>query len=245
MKHLNGSASTVETPPDEIAAALAVARQQAHEQRLAVEQLLAEARAVEERLARETRQAQMLAERAHAREHAAAAIAAAQAEREAMAAVEACASTVAELGQRRAAMETATAGMHVALDSARQSVRELEQQLYAAREAVTRGEQRLVDADAQRRALDAGEAAAHARAAAAADVLAQQRASRQRHESESQEAEERARAFGDGLDTECEPSLEPVEELRLLEARVALRAEAAKRAAERRAADAARNHAVH
>ena len=52
----------------------------------------------------------------------------------------------------------------------------------------------------------------------------------------------RARAISGSEDAASAPSLELVEELKLLEARGALRAEAARLAAERRASDAARNH---
>jgi hypothetical protein len=101
------------------------------------------------------------------------------------------------------------------------------------------------EVEGRRSEIAAAQSAADADAAAAASQLAEHRAARQRAETASAEAAERARALGADEDTGNAPSLDAVEELRMLESRVALRAEAAKRAAERRASDLARTHAVH
>ncbi len=237
-------ASAESVAPSELAAILTAAQQRALEQRLAVEELLAEARSLEERLATETLQARIAVERNTAREHAAEAVASAQFEHEAILRVEACASRVAELADRQAVLENAAGAARAARDTAAAAVAECERRLDEARSQLTSAVRAHEEADAGCSETTAARAAADAEAAAAAAELAEHRATRQRAEAASAEAEERARALGAGDDVVSSPSLEAVEELRLFETRVALRAEAAKRAAERRASDLARSHVI-
>ena len=239
------SASAESVPPAELAAILAAAQARAVEQRRAVEELLAEARSLEERLAGETLAARIAVERAAAREHAATAVTAAQFEHEAILRVEACASRIAELTDRQMALDNSSAAARTARDNAAAAVAECERRLEAARAELAQASRAAGETDAHHAEIGAARAAADTEAAAAAADLAEYRATRQRAESASAEAEERARALGAGDDLVNSPSLEGVEELRLFETRVALRAEAAKRAAERRASDLARNHVIH
>lgn len=247
MEQRNGqpSAQALSELATDVTSTLTEAQERAREQRLAVEELLAEARALEEKLAVEVHQARAGAERALAREHAAAAVSAAQREHEAITQVEACAANVALLTDRRAELEHAAAQAHVAVDAASVDLRECEQRLSDARHALLIATQQVETATVARDDAIATEAAAQSEAAVAAELLAERRSARQQAESASAQAEERARAMGAFDGDDRPPSLEPTEELRLLEARVALRAEASKRAAERRAADAARNHVSH
>jgi hypothetical protein len=239
------SSSAGGVPPAELATALSAARERALEQRLAVEKLLAEARSLEERLANEALHARAVAERAVAREHAAAAVAAAQLEREAIAKVEASAANAAELAARRNTLEGELLAARAECELAGAAVADCEQRLSAARARLEQDIAAQNAVEARVAEVVAAQAAAEADAVTVARSLAEHRAARQRAESASNEAEERARALGVPDDAEHPPSLEPVEELRLLEARIALRAEAAKRAAERRASDLARNHVAH
>lgn len=240
-----GGFSTEGMPLSQLTATLAAAQQRALEQRMAVEELLAEARSLEERLANETLRARAAAERALAHEHAAMAVAAAQLEREALLRVEATAAHAAEIANRRGGLEAAAAAARAARERAAAEVAECERRLDVARDELAVAISAQGESEARCSHLGADFSAAEADAAAATQQLAEHRAARQRAENASTEAEERARAFGAREDGTDVPSLEPVEELRLLESRIALRAEAAKRAAERRAADLARSHVVH
>lgn len=238
------SPSAESVAPAELAAILAAAQQRALEQRLAVEQLLNEARSLEERLTAESLAAQAAVERVAAREHAAAAIAAAQLEREAILRVDACATHAAELAEQRTAQEGAVSAARTAHEKALTEVGECERLLEEARMQLAQAVSAQDEADSNLSAVAAAQTAAETEAAKLAAELAEHRAARQSAENASAEAEARARALGAGDDEANAPSLEAVEELRLFEARVALRAEAAKRAAERRASDLARTHAA-
>jgi hypothetical protein len=246
MEQRNGRlvAESANEPAAEVATALAEAQQRAHEQRLLVEQLLAEARSIEERLAAEAQQAEMNAARVLVREQAAAALAEAQQEREAIVQLEACAANLADLAQRRSALDGSADDARAAYALAEANVRDLEEKLPAARDMLVHAAERSADIEQKRSELAAAELAAQAENSAATERLEKHRAARERLEAALNAAAERARGLTATEDGDRAPSLEPVEELRLLEARVALRAEAAKRAAERRAADAARNHVI-
>jgi hypothetical protein len=231
-----------EVPAAQLASTFSEAQQRALEQRVLAEQLLAEARAVEERLAIEARQAHAAAQHAIAREEAAKAVTAAQQELEAITQVEAAAANLAQFAQQRSALDGAFDDARRRHEAATATLIECEERLRAAREVFAQTEHAFTSIDTQRTQLIAAHDAAQTDHAEATLRLTDYRAARNAAEAASAQAEERARAMYPHLDDERTPSLEPIEELRLLEARVALRAEAAKRAAERRAADSARNH---
>lgn len=123
-----------------------------------------------------------------------------------------------------------------AVERADADEREAEERVRTCAEAVERAA--IESADAERRAQSCRDAEAAARAdlEAAAQLVAERRDVRTRIDAELQQAREQAGALGDEP-----PSLAVVEELNELEAHSDLRSEAAKRIAERRAADAARS----
>jgi hypothetical protein len=228
--------------PAEIATLLGAAEERAREQRVAVEQLLAEAKSLEEKLAVEALQARAAAQRQLAQEQAAAAVAAAQLERQAITQVETCALHLAELTRQRNAVEIAADGARAARQAAEEIVAECEERLENARAAIARAVEAGNEADARRAELDVAHALAETQAQTAARQLAEHRAARQRAENAS--SAHRALALRTNDETTHIASLAHVEELRLLEASIGLRTEAATRAAERRASDAARNYVV-
>jgi hypothetical protein len=228
--------------PAEIASMLGAAQERAREQRLAVESLLAEARSLEDRLESEALQARAAAQRALAQEHAAAAVKAAQLETQAGAHLAACETRLAELTRRRSANEIATDAARSSRELAEKVVAECEERLAEARATIARSLEASAEAEAMRVELENAQAAAEHDAALAAQQLSELRAARLRAENLS--SANRVLALRTSDDGEFIPSLEHVEELRRLEASIGLRAEAAARAAERRASDAARSHAV-
>jgi chromosome segregation ATPase len=226
--------------PAEIASMLGAAQERAREQRVAVESLLAEAKSLEERLELEALQARAAAARALAQEHASAAVKAAQLERQAIARVEACEMRLADLTRQRTAAEIAYDGARSARESAEKVVAECEARLADARTTIVRATETGNQAESKRAELEIAQAEAEAEARMAAQELAEHRTARQRADSVSNA--HRALALRTSDEGDYLPSLDNVEELRRLEASIGLRAEAAMRAAERRAADAARNH---
>jgi len=227
--------------PSEIASMLGAAQERAREQRLAVESLLAEARSLEDRLESEALQARAAAQRALAQEHAAAAVKAAQLESQAGAHAAACETRLAELTRRRTANEIAAEAARSAREMAEKVVAECEQRLAEANATIARSIEATNEADATRAELDIAQAAADSDAAAAMRQLNELRAARLRAENVS--SAHRVLALRTPDEGDFVPSLEHVEELRRLESSIGLRAEAAMRAAERRASDAARNNA--
>jgi hypothetical protein len=224
--------------PAEIASLLGAAQDRVRKQRVAIESLLGEARELEGRLAAEALQARGVAERQLAKERAAAAAAALQLEREAIIAVEACAKNSAALTAQRDAVEIASEKARTERDAAQKIVADYEARAKEARAAIAQAIQAGTDAEGQRAELIVAQARLDADTELATQHLAVQRAARQYAENLS--SEQHARALGLPNDTDLVPTLEHVEELRLMEARIGLRADTAKRAAERRASDTAR-----
>ncbi len=233
------------SPAADVASLLIAAQERALEQRLAAEALLAEARLLEERLANEVRMARAGAERELAQVHAAEAIAAAQLEREAILEVEACEANLLELGRQNELVTSAVREARAAREAAAACVTEAERRLDEARMALGHADRIEGEASARHADVAVASTLAEAQASDAAKRLAEHRAARQAAETASREAHERALALGPSDGADSSASLDPLEDLQLLQTRIALRAEAAKRAAERRASDEARNNVIH
>lgn len=104
-----------------------------------------------------------------------------------------------------------------------------------AREALERANAACEETNRRLETARTADEAARSAAAAATERLRERRGAREQAEIELRAARERATGFDGSV-----PSLAAIEELRALEARSGFQTEAARRAAERRAADAAR-----
>ncbi|MFN2460863.1 MAG: hypothetical protein ABR591_09285 [Candidatus Velthaea sp.] len=238
---MNLTAKPLDAPiaPSDVALTLREAQQRAVERRMEVEALLFQARSIEEQLAAEAVQAEAAREVAHAQGHHERARVAAEREREA-------AQRIDMLTKKRlaASVERTAAQAHVvALRSdhanANEAVRACEQRLAEARMALEKVAADLRDAEAYCNEVSAAAQAVTHEEREAGERLVEHRGQREAAELEARAAEERARALvGDAPPRP--PSLAPLDELRTLESHVAISAEAAKRAADRRAADALR-----
>jgi chromosome segregation ATPase len=225
---------------EDIATSLTVAQQRAAEQRAAVEKLLAESRAIEDRLAIEARQARAVAARYVIEKQSTVAAEAAQREAEAAASVNACSTKLESLSQacdaNLSALETARAAQRVS-DAA---VADLEQKLTAARAEAAASAKSVVDLQAQSKELTTRRTAAEFEANTAATRLGEHQLARRTAETALADAQERLHEYGDDAGAAL-PSLAAIADLKELETRIATTSAAAQRAAERRAADAARS----
>jgi hypothetical protein len=146
--------------------------------------------------------------------------------------LEAAAEKAGELERAAAEDAQACAGRH------QRSLRErtqAETEASAAHAALERATAACAESDRRFEKARAAEEATRTDAASAAERLRECRTAREQLETELLAARERAKVFDGTI-----PSLAAIDELRVLEERSGLRIEAARRAAERRAADAAR-----
>ncbi|MDB5040139.1 MAG: hypothetical protein JWN27_865 [Candidatus Eremiobacteraeota bacterium] len=215
--------------------ALTDAQRRAAEQRVAAERFLKETVQLEERLAEEAEQARAASEHVLAQQLARAADEALVLERHAAEQAEACAKKIERIATQKAQAEALRIDDHAAQQAAAAEViaaqgrlAESRRRLEIATVACTESSQRYND-------VCSVEEAARAEAEKAVRLAQEQRAEREKLEVELRAVQERAATFKGNL-----PSLASVEELRALEARSFAPSEAAKRVAERRAADAAR-----
>lgn len=220
---------------DEVVQALADAQRRAAEQRVAAERYLQETMQLEARLAEEAEQARAASEHALAQQLVRSAEEAAALERQAVEAADACAKKIERLSTQKAQAEALRDDDQAAQQAAAADViaaqgrlAEARRRLEIASVACNESNQRFAD-------VCAVEDAARAEAEKAAGIAAAHRAAREAVEAELRAVQERAAAFKGSL-----PTLASVDQLRALEARNAGTSEAAKRVAERRAADAAR-----
>ncbi len=223
---------------DEAVAALAAltdAQRRAAEQRLAAEKLAEDARQLEERLAAEAEKARHAADHAHAIRLQQAADHARIIEAEAAEQAEACAAKQERKANDRAAAEAHSRECQAVHESAAAEVAKFEALLAEARGKLEHAKSALAEsADRESRAISA-EDAARVEAAESAQLLHDRRSARENIEEELRLMRERFKGFEDDV-----PSLETIDQLDELEARRAQISEAARRIAERRAADAAR-----
>jgi hypothetical protein len=215
--------------------ALTDAQRRAAEQRVAAERFLKETVQLEERLAEEAEQARAASEHVLAQQLARAADEALVLERHAAEQAEACAKKIERIATQKAQAEALRSDDHAAQQAAAAEVIAAQAQLAESRRrleiatvACTESNQRFND-------VCSVEEAARAEAEKAVRLAQDQRAEREKLEVELRAVQERAATFKGNV-----PSLASVEELRALEARSFAPSEAAKRVAERRAADAAR-----
>jgi hypothetical protein len=194
--------------------ALTDAQRRAAEQRLAAERFLDEARAIEARLAEQMEQARAASEHAVAQRCASDLEKARELEHAAAEAVETCSAQYQQCVHDRTQAEA---------------------EANAAREALERATAGSSEASRRLETALAAEETLRIEAASAVECLRERRSAREQIETEFRAAQERAKAFDGTV-----PSLAAIEELRAIEACSGFQNEAARRAAERRAADAAR-----
>ena len=224
-----------EGPHSELAHTLSEAQQRAAQQRLAAEQLLQEAVELERRLADEAAQARAANEQALGLELAAALDDVRAAEQDAADHAEVCTKNFERITTQRAQAEALQADDRSARRSAADDVAATEARLSEARRRLEIAEAACSESDLRFNDASAAEEAARAETAAASEVLAACRAAREDMEARLRGIRERAAAFSGDV-----PSLATVEQLRALETRGAVPADAAARVADRRAADAAK-----
>lgn len=193
------------------------AQQRAAEQRLAAEQLLEQARLLEERIVTEARQAHIAESRTRAATHARALEAARAREREAAENAEASAVNLEILVAQRE-------------DAARR--------VEAARNAVALATALLADEERACEAAGSAEESERRNTDELQALLEERRRVRERAEADLQTVQAQIPPA-----SERPPSMAVIDELSVLEARIGLSAEAARRVAERRMADSARRAA--
>ncbi|MDB5095116.1 MAG: hypothetical protein JWO85_3217 [Candidatus Eremiobacteraeota bacterium] len=222
-------------PHADVMQALTDAQRRAAEQRIAAERFLQETVQLEERLAEEAEQARAASEHVLAQQLAQAAAAALVLERQAAEQADACAKKIERIATQKAQAEALRSDDQAAQQAAAAEViaaqgrlAESRRRLEIATVACTESNQRYND-------VCSVEEAARAEAEKAARLAEAQRAERENLEIELRGVQERAASFKGNM-----PSLASVDQLRALEARSFAPSEAAKRVAERRAADAAR-----
>lgn len=219
----------------DVVQALTEAQRRAAEQRVAAERFLQETVQLEERLAEEAEQARAASEHVLAEQLARVAAEALVLERQSVEQADACAKKIERISTQKAQAEAlrsddkaAEAAAAADVIAAQARLAETRRRLEIATVACTESNQRFND-------VCLVEEAARAEAEKAAQLAAAHRAEREKLEGELQAVQARAAAFKGNV-----PSLASVDQLRALEARSFAPSEAAKRVAERRAADAAR-----
>ncbi|HEV2741118.1 MAG TPA: hypothetical protein VGU66_21340 [Candidatus Elarobacter sp.] len=222
-------------PHFELAQTLTEAQQRAAEQRMAAERLLHEAVELERRLADEAAQARAANEQALGQELAVALEEARAAERDAAEHAGICTKNFERIATQKAQAEALQADDRTTRRTAADDIAAAEARLAEARRRLEVAESACSESDRRFNDACAAEDAARAEATMASQVLADHGAAREAMEQQLRGIQERAAAFSGSV-----PSLATVEQLRALESRGALPADAATRMAERRAADAAK-----
>lgn len=224
--------------------ALCEAQRRATAQRIAAERLLEETRTLEQRLSAEAEKARDATRRASAgklREHVERAR---KLEQDAVNHADTCVREEQRLSEERAHLEAEKRENDELIETASAEVSALEGQLSTARTTMHRAKTARAEIEERLHVVSEAEATARTRSVAAAQILQERHVERERAEIEleavreqASDAEDEAPSLPPPVDP---PSLEPIAELHALEARTALSPEAARRVAERRAADAAR-----
>jgi myosin heavy subunit len=220
---------------DSALAALTDAQRRASEQRSAAEKLLEDARLLEQRLAAEAEKARHAAASAQAARLQQAAEHARTLEAEAAESAQTATLKREGKAKERVAAEAQARARHEEKDAAEAELTKAEALLADARQKLERAKVALLEAAEHENKAISAEDGARIEAAESAQVLRDRRAARENLEEELRAVQERYRGFEGEV-----PSLSSIGQLDEIQARTEQISEAARRIAERRAADAAR-----